>query len=241
MHTGMQYDGGKNNEGVYQKIINQVPPHDVKVDAFFGSGAITRHMLPAVINVGIERDPLTVKQFHSTFTGIDLEIITGDAVRTLTQWIKQKRWSDKRVFVYADPPYLRHTRSYRSEKIYRCEFDTPEDHARLLKAITKAPPNWMVAISGYDNDQYNHALEGWRKISFQVQGHKKPKTETLWMNYPEPQELHDYRYVGNDYREREHFKKRKKRFVAKVRNMKPTERYALMSALEELHQQGPQP
>ena len=32
-------------------------------------------------------------------------------------------------------------------------------------------------------------------------------TEYLWCNYPAPMALHDYRYLGKDFRERERIKR----------------------------------
>ena len=38
----MTYPGGKNGAGVYQAIICQIPPHQVYVEPFLGSGAVMR-------------------------------------------------------------------------------------------------------------------------------------------------------------------------------------------------------
>lgn len=53
------------------------------------------------------------------------------------------------------------------------------------------------------------------------------------MNYPEPAELHDYRYLGADYREREQIKRKKLRWVRRLRAMPQLERYAVLAALQE--------
>ena len=67
----------------------------------------------------------------------------------------------------------------------------------------------MVMISGYWSALYADALQGWHTVSFQAMTRSgKPATEWLWMNYPEPAALHDYRYLGADFRERERIKKR---------------------------------
>lgn len=34
----MTYKGGKAGAGVYQQIINQIPPHDVYIEPFLGGG-----------------------------------------------------------------------------------------------------------------------------------------------------------------------------------------------------------
>jgi len=53
------------------------------------------------------------------------------------------------------------------------------------------------------------------------------------MNYPEPTRLHDYRYLGNTYRQRDRIKRKKARWVRRLQQMQPLERYAFLAALEE--------
>ena len=43
----------------------------------------------------------------------------------------------------------------------------------------------------------------------------RPRTEVLWMNYPEPDELHDISCVGRDYRDRWRLKKLVRRWRAR--------------------------
>ena len=52
----MQYAGGKNGAGVYQLIINQLPPHDVFCEVFCGSAPIWRRKTPADTTVLIDLD-----------------------------------------------------------------------------------------------------------------------------------------------------------------------------------------
>lgn len=56
-------------------------------------------------------------------------------------------------------------------------------------------------------------------------------TEHLWMNYPEPIALHDYRYLGADYRQRERITRKIKRWQRKLANMPTLERQALLAAM----------
>ncbi len=58
----MSYPGGKNGAGAYQRLINQMPPHNTYIEPFLGGGAIMRNKLPAKQNVGVEIDE---KVFHS--------------------------------------------------------------------------------------------------------------------------------------------------------------------------------
>ncbi len=65
----MAYPGGKNAPGVYQSIINLMPPHEVYIEPFLGSGAILRLKRPAAVSLGVDLDPaaleLAVKAFHA--------------------------------------------------------------------------------------------------------------------------------------------------------------------------------
>ncbi len=59
-------------------------------------------------------------------------------------------------------------------------------------------------------------------------------TEWLWMNFPPPLELHDYRYLGQTFRERERIQRKRKRWTARLRCMPALERYAILSAIADL-------
>lgn len=52
----MTYPGGKNGSGVYQAIINLMPPHRVYIEPFLGGGAIMRLKRPAIANIGVDSD-----------------------------------------------------------------------------------------------------------------------------------------------------------------------------------------
>ena len=49
----MHYQGGKG--GVFQKLINRMPPHEVYIETHLGGGAVMRNKRPAGSNIGIER------------------------------------------------------------------------------------------------------------------------------------------------------------------------------------------
>ena len=133
-------------------------------------------------------------------------------------------------FVYADPPYLFHTRK-QQDRIYRHEY-TVEQHVALLHTLVDLP--CPIMISGYDSQIYNHILSGWRKESIQtVTRGGTLATEVIWMNYPQPTALHDYRYLGEDYRERERIKRKKQRWQERWRTMDRLERQAILAAIQE--------
>ena len=53
----MSYPGGKSGAGVYQRLINEIPPHSIYVAGFAGHDAIARYKRPAARNILIDLDP----------------------------------------------------------------------------------------------------------------------------------------------------------------------------------------
>jgi hypothetical protein len=220
------YPGGKNGAGVYQRIICQLPPHRLYIEPFLGGGAIMRLKRPAISSIGIDADADVVNAFPGDAIS-GLTLICGDAFTWLTE-CGAAFGSD--VLMYLDPPYVLSTRR-QHHPIYRYEL-CDDDHARLLDLVLGL--RCMVAISGYWCQMYADRLSDWRSISFPARTRGGGMaTEWLWMNYPEPMLLHDYRYLGCNYRERERVKRKIVRWVNRLAHMPLLERMALMSALSE--------
>jgi hypothetical protein len=222
MRRRESYPGGKAQAGVYQKIINQIPPHAVYIEAFLGAGAILRAKRPARQSIGIDRDRAVIDRW-SNCSIAGLATYCADAIEFLSRY----RWQGNEV-VYADPPYVRASRSYQRD-LYRFEMDD-EDHARLLAVLKTLPV--PVLISGYWSSLYAEALAGWRSLTFNaVKRSGEVAEEWLWCNFPEPVELHDYRYLGEDFRQRERIKRKTERWRKRLDRMPLLERRALMLAL----------
>jgi DNA adenine methylase len=229
----MRYKGGKNGEGVAQWIINQIPPHERYIEAFCGSGAVLRMKRPAVASIAIDCDETWLASSASLFSDVPaVTVICDDAI----SYIRKQRLGPT-VLVYCDPPYLGLTR--RSKRpIYAHEFSAVAEHKYLLKVLIKLP--CMVALSGYRSSLYDAMLQGWRRSEKVVtlRGGIKA-TECLWMNYPEPVALHDYRYLGDNFRERERLKRIRTRWKERLRRLPLLERRALAAALAECNDGGP--
>ena len=61
-------------------------------------------------------------------------------------------------------------------------------------------------------------------------------TEWLLYNYARPEVLHDARFAGNDYREREYIKRKAARWVTKWKELKHHERqHILQELMQETH------
>ncbi|MDL5597526.1 hypothetical protein QS468_32805 [Bacillus subtilis] len=207
----MKYPGGKGK--CYQRLINLMPPHQTYIETHLGAGAVMRHKKPAARNIGVDIDPCV----HEIWAGLDvhgLELFQGDASTYLGTFAYQGN-----ELIYADPPYVRETR--RRQKIYRFEYDLAQ-HEQLLSTLRSLPCN--VMISGYDCPLYNETLHGWRKVTFMAKTHTDLREECVWMNYAAPQELHDSRYLGDTFRERQTIARRQSRLRDRVSAMDPVER-----------------
>lgn len=223
----MQYNGGKGN--CYHHIINQLPPHDLYIEPFLGGGAVLLNKKPARRTIGVEIDPKTLTLWKGDEVP-SLELVNMCGINFLRAFRYAYPFTGREL-VYLDPPYVRSARDSK-DKMYSFEF-TDEQHQELLEVIKTLPS--MVAISGYQSELYSHALADWRSISFQsIKRNGKMGTEILWMNYPEPFELHDYSCLGDGFRQREQITRQQRRWRAKLEGMPQQRRYALLSVLEEL-------
>ena len=221
----MTYKGGKAGSGVYQQIINQIPPHEVYIEPFLGGGAVLLRKRLASSSIGIDVDASVIDGWNGRVVP-GATFINGDAISHL-----QNRRYDHATFVYADPPYLMETRKSK-RAAYTYEFGDVGQHEKLLEVLRSLP--CMVAVSGYWSELYGDVLKDWRSISFNsVTRSGKVAREWLWMNYPEPLELHDYSYLGENFREREKITRQKKRWVARLNRMDQLQRFALLNAIAE--------
>jgi DNA adenine methylase len=242
----MRYPGGKNGAGTFQQIINWMPPHSIYVEPFLGSGAVMRMKRPAAINLGIDLSRSAIAEFRPPLklgrvligpcslplAGIGMSetktfLTVGDGLSFLED---SAELVGDDVLIYCDPPYLHSTRTGRH--LYAHEF-SDQDHARLLQWATRA--KCRVMISGYWSSLYGSTLRKWRCVSFAaITRGGSMKQECVWCNFPEPDELHDYSYLGSTWRERERIKRKKLRWTSRIRRMPLLERQALLSAIDEL-------
>lgn len=215
------YYGGKGAEGTYQKIINQIPPHKIRVIGCAGLCSVTRNMEPSDITFLIDKDQQLIQGWRNakklsnkpgTIVPICDDFMNwGNRVGELSQ--------SNDVFVYLDPPYPLSSRKC-SREIYQHEM-SDDDHRKLLAiACSFSCP---TAISTYPNSIYSEILTDWRLLEFQSSTRHGLATEHLYMNYPEPIELHDYSYLGDDFRQREQIKKKHRSLVRKVSDLTPKE------------------
>ena len=224
----MNIVGGKNGGGVFQRIISLIPPHSIYIEPFGGSAAILRNKRPARRSVVLDLDPAAIDRLDAERSQIpNLELIVGDGLAYLRRFPFS---SSPAVFVYADPPYLRHTRRDPGRDYYAHEW-TRGRHVELLKLAARLP--CLIMISGYRSSLYESMLQGpgWSAENFPATTRGGPSEEWLWMNYPRPPRLHDYRYIGETFARRWRIHKRQRNWLRMLEKMPPLERRAMLAGL----------
>ena len=217
------YNGGKNGSGVYQAIINQIPPHDIFISAFAGNCGVLANKKKALLtNIAIDIDKKVVDDWNNL--KIHVQAIQGDA-RTV---IQNMTFGTASPFLFFDPPYLMETRSCK-QKLYKNEMSHPAAHIKLLLQLREIKE--MVMISHYPCKLYNDYLYDWRHVDIQGRTRNGMRTERLYMNYEAPTELHDYSFIGKNYRDRERLKKAAANAVKKFSMMRPMERNFILSEI----------
>lgn len=221
------YFGGKAGNGTFQTIINHIRPHQVYIEGFLGAGAIfwkkkrasTSYLIDKYWKC-IERAKrgLYSKGFQEVAPAHGMTILSKPGQEEYVQVRMQCAFeqvpflvdchlqNEETVCVYLDPPYPHESRKSADKNRYQFEL-ADQDHVRLLEMAKSLKCD--VLISTYPNDLYRNELKDWTLVEFQSMTHAGLATEWLFFNYPIPEELHDYRYVGKDNRERLDFNRRK--------------------------------
>jgi DNA adenine methylase len=242
----MAYPGGKDGAGVWQRIVNELPPHDVFISAFLGDCAILRRKKPAAWNIGIDLDGSVCSRFVDrvpTGSAASFDLFCCDAVEWLANAFDLDRLVGPihadgtvgrfgvprdRVLVYADPPYLASSRKG-SKKLYRYEM-SEERHRALLHVFRRLP--CLLVVSHYPCDLYDKGLAMWRSFTFQAGTRRGAATEKVWLNFPRASELHDVRFLGGDKREREKFCRRRRNLMRRLLELPAVERQSILAELQ---------
>lgn len=224
------YPGGKSGAGVYQRLINLIPRHHILISAFAGHCGIVRNIRPAEHTIVIDKDPDVCQWWEDwsrTKQGRALEVRNVDSIRYLYGFFAPP-CGDTRAFVFCDPPYVLSKRSH--GKQYAHEM-TDQDHTRLLEVLTRIRVSGAaVMLCGYKSRLYR-PVNHWRSIDHEVPTRGGLQSERIWMNYPETDDLHDFRYIGNTRRERERIRRRQRNWLSQLNAMAPRERAAMLAVL----------
>lgn len=224
----MKWPGTKNSAGVAERLISLIPPHQIYIAPFAGHCAIASKMRAAPRRIFCDLDQNALAYWKDKPPA---ELHWTDGLSWLEYFFNLQRVfppPTKRddAFVFVDPPYFPGTCG---KGIYKYEL-TAAEHQRLLRILIAIQSPVMLA--GYRCQLYDELLLGWDRIDYQVQTRGGPKTESVWLNYQRPAELHDPRFIGRDKRDRERIRKRQRNLRALVRRLPPLERQALLNSLQ---------
>lgn len=213
--SAMRYPGGKGK--CFQQIINLLPPHRTYIESHLGGGAVMRHKVPAKHSIGIDIDARVISTWRAKYPGL-CQLVHGDAC----DFLRSFRFCGEEL-VYCDPPYVSSTR--KRPRVYRHDY-TVEQHEELLAILQRLP--CLIVVSGYTSPLYEAELRNWNRIDFSAKTHRGVRMESLWFNFEKPIRLHDSRYVGSSFREREIVKRRQERLRTRIARLHPIEQHALL-------------
>ena len=223
------YPGSKEVNGTIQTIINLIPPHENYYELFLGKGTVLLYKKPAAVTIAIDIDPGIIKLWY-TSRPFYIILLCYDSLLMLSALMA----ADTDTFIYCDPPYPKNSRKSQTD-IYKYQMSY-EQHRKFLTLAIKVKANCM--ISTYPNTLYSEMLQEWYKVEFQSATRQGMATEILYMNYPPPTELHDYRYLGKDCWDRQRIKRKIHRRVKTLSKLPILEQKAIMQALNK-KLQGP--
>lgn len=220
------YLGAKNGSGVYQAIINLMPPHDTYIEPFLGTGAVMRKKAPAGRSIGIDKNQQCIDGFDSTVLVsndyVVPELLLGDAFQFLAEFDYA---AAGKTLIYADPPYVHSTRT--SNARYQYEL-TDQQHIDLLQILKAVPA--AVILSGYRNEIYDAELADWWSMDFQAMTRGGVRTETVWCNF-QPGKVHYHKYAGKNSTERQRIQRKAARWASNFAKLPQPEQQAVMAAL----------
>jgi hypothetical protein len=217
------YPGGKSGSGMYQNIINCIPPCKIFVELFTGSGGLSSNLrMPEYVilnDINFEIFELLKKSVY----GMPQVMVFNVSYELLLRSFSMLPGA----FFYADPPYLRSTRSC-NRKYYKYDWEY-DDHVRFLSMA--AGIDSMMAISHYPCDLYNEALKGWNFFDFKAMTRFGIRDERLYFNYTMPSVLQDSRYVGQNFTDRQRIKRKSERLINKLSMLSANERDYILSSM----------
>jgi hypothetical protein len=186
-----------------------------------GGGAVLRHKRPAGQSFGIDIDPDVIAWWRTHHPHLATYIV-GDALTVLRNF----PFSGSEL-IYCDPPYLPSTR--KRSRVYRHDLGE-DDHVGLLAFLKQLP--CRVALSGYPSLLYRHALSGWNEFHFRAKAHDTTRDECIWTNYTAPDHLHDPRFLGRNFRQRQDRKRRLARIQNRIGRLSIQEQHVIVEWLE---------
>lgn len=70
---------------------------------------------------------------------------------------------------------------------------------------------------------------------FSSKTHVEMREEVVWMNFAPPSRLHDTRFLGETFRDRQTIQRRQTRLRTRIESLDPIERHELLQWMQELY------
>lgn len=232
MKPFLNYPGGKDGNGTIQNIVNLVPEHEHYFELFLGNGAVFRGMnqanrstlndldrnvIDAWIEANLDFQPFDLYQYNAIHCIANKQIWQHDL-------------DQPGNFIFLDPPYRFGSRKTKG-KIYNCEM-SDSDHSELLFALTNYTQA-KIMICHYPDTMYDNYLHGWHKHDYKSMTRAGMADERLYMNYAKPERLHDYRYIGADFTNRQQLKRIRENMINKLSRLDPVLRNCILSDISQ--------
>ncbi|WP_395043154.1 DNA adenine methylase [Flavobacterium sp.] len=226
-----KYTGHKKIDGVYQKIINNIPAHKVYYELFAGSASILSLITVPAREIRLnDIDPEVQQLLMDKFPNAIVTNVNAIDTLKITNRENTLQFVDKRdVFLFLDPPYLHDTRT--DKELYKYEMQQI-DHVKLLTEALQLNCNCMIIHPKCD--LYNTMLYDWYKIEIKIRYNRKTSIEFLYMNYPPPTELQCFDYLGSSCWNRQQIKRKGDRLLEKLKKLPVLEQNYLLNRLKEL-------
>lgn len=232
-----KYKGNKAIDGVYHKIINNIPKHSVYMELFAGGAAIAR----ILYQVGAMAPECVLNDLDTDVTkalAAEFQLATvknENAIEIIAAILSDQNFCHDK-FAFLDPPYKLETRP-NSPILYDNEMDD-EDHVKLLYTILEA--KFPIMVIHPKCELYDTMLNDWRQIEIKIRYHNKTSIEILYMNYPEDLPLQCYNFLGKNWMDRQRIRRKGERLLKKITGLPKDEQNYLLNALQSLHKTDPE-
>lgn len=224
------YFGGKGSDGTFQQIINTFRPHRRYIEPYAGNATIARYKRPAdEMSILNDINNSVYERLNEAFHNAEKFTVKNfEALELLRFELNYQLICPYRMLIYCDPPHPPSTR--KSSKRYKDEM-TEEQHKALLELLLRFECD--IVISTRPNELYAEMLKDWKRIEFQSRQRIGSATEWVFMNYQTIDELHEYTYLGKDFRERQLIKKKVNRWTENFKQLPALQQKMMIAELSK--------
>lgn len=232
------YFGGKSGNGTYQTIVNHIPPHRAKYSLYLGNCAVTRKIKEAEFNFLNDIDPVVMSAWGDLDLPANYTLLNECALQILKHLHTRNDIEltggvpANERFIHLDPPYLKSTRKSQ-EDVYRFQVDQ-KHHEDLLGQVV-AMTGHKIMLLHYPNPLYDEVLlktNGWNHTDFYSIIRNGLALERIYYNYNLSDNLlHDYSYIGKDFRQREAWERQRLNLLKKLNDLPPLLKNSIISEI----------